>query len=524
MYRSISRTKFGFVPAAGLMAAVVMGGTACAQSVFPQVNDPYYKAGQARLVEALKNRPNTGPAKNVIVFLGDGMGVTSYTAGRIWQGQQRGETGEENYLSWEKFPYVAMVKTYNTNQQVADSAGTATAWNSGVKAQAGMIGGDSTVKRGICSTLLGHESRTALELAEMAGMSTGTISTARITHATPAATYSHSSDRDFEDDGKLAKAWKDPTGCKDIARQLIEFPFGDGIEVAMGGGRRHFEPNTKADAENPKKKGKRKDGRDLTKEWVKKYKSKGSAYVWNQKQFDAIDPKKTNALLGLFNASHMQYEADRKKKDKGGEPSIAEMTSKAIDILSKNPKGYWLQVEGGRIDHANHGNNAYRMVNDTTAFSDAVAVALKKVDLKDTLIIVTADHSHVFTIAGYAVRGNPILGKSIGTTKKGGGSTGKFSKALDGKPYTTVGYGNGPGAWKDGSPRPDITNVDTTDVDYIQQATWARGSETHAGEDVTLWAAGPGAWLFQGTIEQNYIFHVMDYAASLRKRAEKAMK
>ena len=76
MYRSISRTKFGFVPAAGLMAAVVMGGTACAQSVFPQVNDPYYKAGQARLVEALKNRPNTGAAKNIIVFLGDGMGVT----------------------------------------------------------------------------------------------------------------------------------------------------------------------------------------------------------------------------------------------------------------------------------------------------------------------------------------------------------------------------------------------------------------------------------------------------------------
>ncbi len=188
MYRSISRTKFGFVPAVGIMAAVVMGGTACAQTVFPQINDPYFKAGQATLAKALKNRPNTGPAKNVIVFLGDGMGVTSYTAGRIWQGQQRGQTGEENYLSWEHFPYVSSVKTYNTNLQVADSAGTATAWNSGVKAQGGMIGGDSTVKRGVCSTLLGHEARSALELAEMAGLSTGTVSTARITHATPAAT------------------------------------------------------------------------------------------------------------------------------------------------------------------------------------------------------------------------------------------------------------------------------------------------------------------------------------------------
>ncbi|MCH7833102.1 MAG: alkaline phosphatase [Proteobacteria bacterium] len=524
MYRSKASTKIQFAGALGLVAAVVIGGTAYGAEVFPQANDPWFKAGQATLAKALKNRPNTGPAKNIIIFIGDGMGVTSYTAGRIWEGQQRGETGEENMLSWEHFPYTAFVKTYNTNLQIADSAGTATAWNSGVKVQGGMIGGDSTVKRGICSTLKGHEARTALELAEMAGMSTGTVSTARLTHATPATTYAHSTDRDFEDDAKLAKAWKDPTGCKDIARQLIEFPYGDGIEVALGGGRRHFQPNSMGDAENPKKKGKRKDGRDLSKEWVKKYKSKGSAFVWNQKQFDAIDPKKTNALLGLFNYSHMQYEADRKKKDIGGEPSIAEMTAKAIDILSKNPKGYWLQVEGGRIDHANHGNNAYRMVADTVAFSDAVAVALKKVDLKDTLIIVTADHSHVFYIAGYAVRGNPILGKSRGVSKKGGVPTGKFMKALDGKPYTTVGYGNGPGAWKDGSPRPDVTDVDTNDVDYIQQATWARGSETHAGEDVPLWAAGPGAWLFQGTIEQNYIFNVMDYAASLRKRATAAMK
>jgi alkaline phosphatase len=518
MYQSKTSTKIQFAGAVGLVAAVVMGGTAYGQGV-PQANDPWFTAGQARLATALQTRPNRRPAKNVIVFIGDGMGVSSFTAGRIWQGQQRGESGEENYLSWEKFPHVAMSKTYNTNQQVADSAGTATAWNSGVKAQAGMIGGDSTVQRGVCSTLLGHEARTLLELAEKAGMSTGTVSTARLTHATPAATYSHSSDRDFEDDGKLAGAWQPSTGCKDIARQLIEFPFGDGIEVAMGGGRRHFQPNTMPDSENPARKGKRKDGRDLSQEWVTNYQSKGSTYVWNQQQFDAINVQNTNALLGLFNYSHMQYEADRTTKDVGGEPSIAEMTSKAIDILSKNNKGFFLQVESGRIDHANHANNAHRMVADTAAFSDAVAVALQKVSLNDTLIIVTADHSHVFTIAGYATRGNPILGKSKGNSKKGGVANTDFAKALDGKPYTTVGYGNGPGAWKDGTPRPDVTTVDTNDVDYIQQATWARGSETHAGEDVTIWAAGPGAWLFQGTVEQSYIFHVIDYAASLRRKA-----
>ncbi len=136
MYRSRTATKIQFIGAVGLAAAVVMGGTAYGQEVFPQINDPWFAKGQERLKEALKNSPNLGPAKNVIVFIGDGMGVSSFTASRIWEGQQRGEPGEENFLSWEKFPHAALVKTYNTNQQVADSAVTATEWNSGVKSQA----------------------------------------------------------------------------------------------------------------------------------------------------------------------------------------------------------------------------------------------------------------------------------------------------------------------------------------------------------------------------------------------------
>lgn len=518
MYRSRTSTKIQYIGATVLAAAVLMGGAAYGEPVYPQVNDPYFKEGQERLKEALKNTPILTPAKNVIVFIGDGMGVTSYTAGRIWQGQQAGNPGEENYLAWEKFPHVASVKTYNTNQQVPDSAGTATAWNTGVKAQAGMISGDSSVKRGDCGSLKQGIARTALELAEMIGMSTGTVSTARITHATPATTYAHVPDRDWEDDTGLAKGWK-PGDCKDIARQLIEFPFGDGIEVAMGGGRRHFIPKEMVDPEDDPKTGRRGDKRDLTKEWVEKNKAKGSAFVWNQKQFDAIDPAKTNALLGLFQQSHMQYEADRKTKEKAGEPSIAEMTAKAIDILAKNPKGFWLQVEAGRIDHAHHANNASRMVQDTAAMSDAVAAALRKVDTNETLIIVTADHSHSFAFNGYPIRGNPILGLVKGTVKEGGGPSGEYMLDQVKKPYTTVSYTNGPGAWKDGTPRPDLTEVDTASVDYIQQALWARSSETHAGEDVIAWAIGPGAWLLQGTVEQSYIFHVMDHAAQLRARA-----
>ncbi|MGI9336432.1 MAG: alkaline phosphatase, partial [Gammaproteobacteria bacterium] len=500
------------------MAAALGAGAAQAQDAVPQKNDPWYQDGQARLQEALQNQPNTNPAKNVIIFIADGMGVSSVTAARIWQGQQAGNTGEENFLSWEKFPNVAMVKTYNTNQQVADSAGTATAWLTGVKAQAGMISGDSTVKRGDCDSMKGHEARTLLQLGELAGLATGTISTARLTHATPASSYAHAPDRDFEDDTKLEKAiWKG-AGCKDIASQLIEFEYGDGIEVAMGGGRRHFIPKEMADPEDAPKTGGRGDGRDLTKEWLQKYDNKGAAYVWNTEQFNAIDVANTNALLGLFDRSHMEYEADR-DKDRSGEPSLAEMTAKSIEILSKNTNGYILQVEGGRVDHANHATNAARMLADAVAVSDAVEVAMKMVNLEETLIIVTADHSHVLTISGYPQRGNPILGLIKSTDKKGGGPLDELALGDDGKPYTTLSYTNGSGAWEDGTPRPDLSGVDTTDVDYIQQTMVPRKSETHAGEDVALWAQGPGAWLFQGTIEQNYIYHVIDHALSLTKRA-----
>jgi alkaline phosphatase len=505
--------------AGALAVAVGFGTTAYAKEpVLPQANDPWFVQGQERLEEALKNKPILKPAKNVILFIGDGMGVSTVTAARIFQGQTRGQTGEENFLPWEKFPHAAFSKTYNTNQQTGDSAGTATALNSGIKSQAGMISGDSSVYRGDCDSMQGHVARTTIELAEMAGMATGTVTTTRLTHATPAASYAHSPDRDFEDDSKAKVIWQGK-GCKDIASQLIEFPYGDGLEVALGGGRRHFIPKEMKDPENPKKTGKRLDGRDLAKEWVGKYDN--SAYVWNQEQFDAIDPAKTDHLLGLFNSSHMQYEADRMTKDKGGEPSLAQMTGKAIDILARNPKGFFLQVEGGRIDHAHHDANAYRALTDTVAFADAVDVALKKVDMNDTLVIVTVDHSHVFVISGYPTRGNPILGKVIFNSKKGGMSEGTPKLAKDGKPWTTVGYYNGPNTPKNGS-REDITNVNTEDPNYTFQAAVPLGSDTHGGEDVPVWAKGPGAWLIQGTVEQNYLFHVIDYALSLRQRATRA--
>ena len=481
----------------------------------PQSADPYFKQGLADLKRELAKKPNPNRAKNIILFIADGNGISTVTATRIYQGQLAGNPGEEHSLVYDKFPYMGLVKTYNTNRQVPDSAGTSTAMHSGVKTKAGVVGVDATVKYADHPSSRGHHVASILELAEKAGMSTGVVSTTRVTHATPACAYAHSANRNWEDDKDFHKDEK--SGGKDIARQLIEFSVGNGLEVAMGGGRRSFIPVSMPDPEDASKFGERQDGRDLTKEWVGLHEN--AAYVWNKKQFDAVDPKRTDHLLGLFNPSHMEFEADR-AKDKGSEPSLAQMTAKAIEILSKNPEGYYLMVESGRVDHAHHANNAYRSLTDGVAFAGAVQMALDKTDSRDTLIIVTADHSHVLTISGYPARGNPILGLVYGVTKDGTRRAKKPALAKDGKPYTTLGYANGPGGY--GKIRPDLSGVDTTDINYIQQAAVPMRSDTHSGEDVAVYATGPWAHLFQGTYEQSFIFHVMDYAGQIRNRAAAA--
>ena len=187
------------------------------------------------------------------------------------------------------------------------------------------------------------------------------------------------------------------------------------------------------------------------------------------------------------------------------------MTSSAIEVLSRNDKGYFLMVESGRVDHAHHATNAYRALTDAQEFSRAVQAAVDAVDLNETLILVTADHSHVFTIAGYPERGNPILG----FVARSDSGTREYTNAADGKPYTTLGYHNGPNAT--GDERATHTEEDVLDVDYLQETAIKMGSETHGGEDVALFATGPWSHLVNGVVEQNEIFHIIDHAMGLTK-------
>lgn len=505
----------------GSMAAIVMltiSQAAQIQTPFPvkrvESAESWRRDGWNAVDVAKRTKLRTRKAKNVILFVGDGMGIATLTAARIFEAQQNGESGEENRLSFEQFPFSALSKTYSVNQQTSDSAPTMSAIITGVKTDEGIISVNQNVKHADYRTVAGNEAKTLFEYAEESGRSTGIVSTARLTHATPATCYAHSPARDWESDADIFNLRKDAhaAGFRDLARQMIEFPYGDGLEVALGGGRSKFLTRETADPEYPTRKGERLDGRDLAGEWQRR--RPDSTYVWNKRQFDAVSPLKTKRLLGLFEPSHMKYEHDR-PKDAAGEPSLSEMTSKAIDLLANNKKGYVLMVEAGRIDHGHHDGNAYRALKDTVALSDAVRTALSKIDLDETLVVVTADHSHTMFIQGYPGRGNDILG----LVREIGGD-GEFEKdyALDAnrKPFTTLGYANGPGA-RSGE-RPTLTNEQVLNPDYRQEATIPRTAETHGGEDVAIFAVGVNAHLIRGSMEQNWIFYVMADALRLGRK------
>ncbi len=510
-------------PASGSAPVVEVPAIARPSGETPQW---WYRSGAA---SAAANGAMAGRAKNVILFLGDGMSLTTVAAARILEGQRKGAPGEENLLSWEHFPHTAFSKTYNTDSQTPDSAGTMTAITTGVKSHMGAIG-VSAGRRDDCADSLGKHRLTWLQLADAAGMATGIVSTARLTHATPAATWAHVPDRNWENDADLP-AQARAQGCVDIARQLVSRPYGTGPAVMLGGGRGQFLPVDQRDPEYPDKTGLRLDGRDLVAEWKRAH--PGGVYAWNREQLRAAAD--APAVLGLFEHDHMQYEHER---DRDAEPSLAELTAEAIRRLSRGPDGYVLMVEGARIDHANHNGNAYRALDETVALSDAVRTAMEMTSAQDTLILVTADHSHTLNFAGYPARGNPILDKVRGVAGEDGPTDG-YALDATGLPYTTLSYANGPGhtgasnrqpagsksyphfpaAMQASDGRPDLTHVDTTAPDYMQEALVPMKSESHGGEDVGIWARGPGSEAVRGTLEQHAIYHLLVQATpKLRQR------
>lgn len=456
---------------------------------------------QLKLKEQLLKRKNFNKAKNVIFFLGDGMSIPTLAASRMYLGQKQGHSGEETQLSFEEFPDVGLVKTYCVDKQVADSACSATAYLCGVKANYATIGVTAAVKYNNCTT--GNDPKnhvhSIMSWAQAAGKATGIVTTTRVTHASPAGTYAHVSNREHECDADILAQNADPNDCQDIASQLVRNNPGKNLKVILGGGRRKFTPNTEKDPSG--KPGQRMDGVNLISEW---YYSKplGSArYVTNKQGLMGINFNETEYLMGLFNYDHMKYHMDSNPKE---DPTLSDLTYAAIKTLEKNKAGFVLFVEGGKIDLAHHETKARKSLDETVQLSEAVQLATQYTNSEDTLILVTADHAHTMSMAGYSKRGHDILGVSGSSHDKGK------------SPYTTLSYANGPGgpSLTDGR-RLNITEEMLTNKDFQYPKLVPLKYETHGGDDVALFAYGPWSHLFSGMYEQNVIPHIIGYAACI---------
>ncbi|MBV7534834.1 alkaline phosphatase [Duganella sp. sic0402] len=442
-----------------------------------------------------------GEAKNIIFFLGDGMGPSTITASRIYK------YGEAGSLTMDTLERTARIKTYSNDAQTTDSAPSMAAYMTGVKMNNEVIsmspetvatspGRDANGNLGVnnCAASNGASAVTILELAKAKGKAVGTITTTELTHATPATAWSHICNRNAQ---------------YHIAAQLVpggtgfNSALGDGVDVLMGGGRNHFTPYSATNTTG------RADGRNLLTELA----AKGYTVAASKAEMTAATGKK---FIGLYSTkSHLEYELDRTATPPLGEgasqPSLAEMTVKAMDLLSSNTNGYFLVVEGGRIDHALHGTNAKRALSDTIAFDDAIKAALDKAKLTDptlanTLIVVTADHDHTLAFNGYGKKGNPILDINRGYRDN------QPSKDADGNTYTTLVFGNGPN-------RPNTrASLDSATVladNYLQETGVRLASETHGGGDVKLFASGAGAKPFKGTLDNTKVFSLLKSAFGL---------
>ncbi|XP_017781185.1 PREDICTED: membrane-bound alkaline phosphatase-like [Nicrophorus vespilloides] len=453
------------------------------------------KKAQLILNDKLQTKENTNRAKNVILFLGDGMSIPTLAAARAYEGQKKGQTGEENYLSFEEFPYTGLSKTYCVDTQVADSACSATAYLCGIKANMGTIGVTGSVPYSECEPSKNESTHVTSigRWSQLKNKRTGLVTTTRVTHASPSGVYASVADREWECDTDVKILGDDPKECNDIAYQLVNGETGKNLNVILGGGRGKFLPKTIVDEEGQK--GKRSDGVNLIEDWLEQKSGVNAEYVW--KRDDLLNlPEETDYVLGLFESSHCNYDMDRTKDD----PSLAEMTEAAIKILQKGDDGFFLFVEGGRIDHAHHDTKAHKALDETVAFSDAIRRAKELTNSEDTLIVVTSDHAHTMSVNGYPTRGNDILGIS--------------GIADDQLPYSTLSYANGPGYRKeeDGK-RHNISEDNMQDKEYKFPSLAPLSSETHGGDDVGIFATGPWAHLYRGVIEQNAIPHIMAYAS-----------
>jgi alkaline phosphatase len=404
-------------------------------------------------------------AKNAILFIGDGMGSAAVTATRAWL---LGPTGQ---LAMDRLPVSGFLRTSSSSHLVTDSAAAATAMATGHKTFNGAIAvSDPAYDRSGKS----HDLQSILELAHAAGKTVGIVTTARVTHATPAAFYAHTKDRGDE---------------VSIASQIGSSQ----LDLLMGGGRAYFYPSTWRDRDEQQKPGRRQDQRNIIAELSKQ----GWHYI--SRAADLIPPRATDKhpkVLALLSHSHLPFE-DPERLTGQGEPLISRMVRFAIETLGPNPAGFLLIVEGGRIDHAAHANKARKVLVEVAAFDHSITTARRLCSPQSTLIVVTADHE----TGGLALSGQLPLRLARGEALLQS-AEGEDARRL-------LSFATGPGY------RHDIGDEQGS-ASSAYEAAYFLPLAAHTAVDVPLYAVGPQAALFTGSLDNTQIAPRLASALGLR--------
>ncbi len=395
--------------------------------------------------EKVQSPEAPGKARNVILFIGDGLGINMLSAARAYS------VGADGRLQMEQLPHMALAHTCAEDKAVTDSASSASSLATGFKVPYRSL------------NIRGNGNRPALisELAHKSGRSVGIVTNTRLTDATPAAFYGDTKNRYNE---------------VELVPQLVESHF----DVILGGGLAWFLPKTTPP-------GIREDGQD----YLAKARVKGWAILQTRDDLKKSEQLPAGSrLLGVFTTDDMSYVDERKGRP--AEPPLTEMTLAAIHRLSKNPKGYFLMVEGGMIDKAEHKNWALRSIMETLEFDQTIGAVLREAG-KDTLVIVTADHE----TGGFALSGSPPLS-----------SHGNELLARQPDQGFLMGWTSGPGALQKQS-------VDFLDPNFRQPAAHYTSSALHTANDVFVAATGPGSEDVHGFFDNTEIFRIMKRALGL---------
>ncbi|CAH8854790.1 unnamed protein product [Trichobilharzia szidati] len=430
------------------------------------------------------------PPKNVILFIGDGMSLNTVTGARYLKAEEMNLQGGDVQLEWENWPVTSLVRTFNSDRLTTDSGSAATAFLSGVKGYFKTLGVTGKVKCCQCTQLKEDQrAKSSLLYASESGLSTGIVTTTRITHATPAAAYANTLHRDWESIGATSSSGHK---CMDVAAQLLT--NASDINVIMGGGSAGFFGSSSTPTFSNR--GDRSDSRNLLEEWhiIQSGKQRKHRFMHSNREFKRMNWSSVDYVLGLFAPNHLDYYINN-----ADQPSLADMTAAAIKVLSRNPKGFLLLVEGGRIDHGHHSNQAKYALTETLELERAVLRAVNLVDSSETLLMVTADHSQAYGLVGYPTRNTSVF--DVDDTAKGD----------DNKSYLISSYFNGPRGLMDGR-RSDPAVENTFEKSYSAQSLVSMVKSTHSAEDVPIYAKGPFSELFHSSCDNTFIAHVTMYS------------